>query len=156
MSFTANPFVVVLDANVLFPVRIRDVIFSFAKEGLFRARLTDMILAEWTRNLLRLRAELEASIRRQEALIREHFEECFVEGYEPLIAGLDLPDADDRHVLAAAIRSSAQVIVTENHKDFPAVVLVQYDVETLGADDFLANTYALFRRGAARTLRNMR
>lgn len=156
MSFTANPFVVVLDANVLFPVRIRDVIFSFAKEGLFRARLTDMILDEWTRNLLRLRPELEASIRRQEALIREHFEECFVEGYEPLIAGLDLPDVDDRHVLAAAIRSSAQVIVTENHKDFPAHILAQYDVETLGADDFLANTYALFRRGAARTLRNMR
>lgn len=156
MSFVANPFVVVLDANVLFPVRIRDVLFTFAKEGLFRARLTDAILDEWSRNLVRLRPELETSVRRQDALIREHFEECFVEGYEPLIAGLDLPDPDDRHVLAAAIRSSAQVIVTENHRDFPIDVLAQYDVETLGADDFLVNTYALFRRGAARALRHMR
>lgn len=156
MSFAANPFVVVLDANVLFPVRIRDVLFTFAKEGLFRARVTDAILDEWSRNLVRLRPDLEASVRRQDALIREQFEECFVEGYEPLIAGLELPDPDDRHVLAAAIRSSAQVIVTENHKDFPNDVLAQYDLETLGADDFLVNTYDLFRRGAARALRHMR
>ncbi|NBZ90126.1 PIN domain-containing protein, partial [Stagnihabitans tardus] len=122
MSFTANPFVVVLDANVLFPVRIRDVIFSFAKEGLFRARLTDMILAEWTRNLLRLRPELEVSIRRQEALIREHFEECFVEGYEPLIAGLDLPDVDDRHVLAAVIQivSTGEALMERRLSEIPS------------------------------------
>ena len=44
MSFVANPFVVVLDANVLFPFRTRDVLFTFAHEGLFRARLSDEIL----------------------------------------------------------------------------------------------------------------
>ena len=156
MSFAANPFVVVLDANVLFPVRIRDVLLTFAQEGMFRARLTDQIMDEWSRNLIRLRPELEASVRRQDALIREHFEECFVEGYEPLIEGLNLPDTNDRHVLAAAIRSSAQVIVTENHRDFPPERLAPYDIETLGADDMLANTYALFRQGGARALRKVR
>lgn len=156
MSFTANPFVVVLDANVLFPVRTRDVLLTFAQEGLFRARLTDQIMDEWSRNLIRLRPELEPSVRRQEALIKEHFEECFVDGYEPLIVGLELPDRNDRHVLAAAIRSSAQVIVTENHRDFPVEVLAPYDIETLGADDMLANTYGLFRQGGARALRRVR
>lgn len=156
MSFTANPFVVVLDANVLFPVRIRDVLLTLAQEGLFRARLTDQIMEEWSRNLIRLKPDLEDSVRKQDALIRRHFEECFVEGYEPLIAGLDLPDPNDRHVLAAAIRSSAQVIVTENHRDFPTEVLAQYDIETLGADDMLTNTYGLFRQGGARALRRVR
>ncbi len=156
MSFVANPFVVVLDANVLFPFRIRDVLFTFAQEGLFRARITDEILDEWTRNLIRLKPHLEASVRQQEQAIREHFEECFVDGYRPLVDGLDLPDPDDRHVLAAAIRSSAQVIVTENHRDFPAEKIAPYDVETLSADDMLANTYALFRQGGARALRKVR
>ncbi|NOX41464.1 MAG: PIN domain-containing protein [Alphaproteobacteria bacterium] len=67
-----------------------------------------------------------------------------VTGYAPLIPGLSLPDEDDRHVLAAAIKCSAQIIVTKNHKDFPSETLEEYGVETLGADDFLANTYDLF------------
>ena len=75
MSFVANPFVVVLDANVLFPFRVRDVLLTFAQDGLFRARITDEILDEWTRNLIRLKPNLEASVRAQEAAIRDHFEE---------------------------------------------------------------------------------
>lgn len=156
MSFVANPFVVVLDANVLFPFRVRDVLLTFAQDGLFRARITDKILDEWTRNLIRLKPHLEASVLEQEAAIRDHFDECFVSGYQPLIDGLELPDADDRHVLAAAIRCSAQVIVTENHRDFPAEILDEHGVETLGADDFLAGTYDLFPTQAARSLRRVR
>jgi hypothetical protein len=60
MSFVANPFVIVLDANVLFPFRVRDVLLTFAQEGLFRARFTDEILDEWARNLIRLKPHLEA------------------------------------------------------------------------------------------------
>lgn len=156
MSFFANPFVAVLDANVLFPFRARDVLLTFAQQGLFRARITDEILDEWTRNLIRLKPYLEDSVRAQERAIRENFEECFVEGYKPLIEGLNLPDPNDRHVLAAAIRCSAQVIVTENHKDFPPAWLAPYDVEALSADDMLANTYGLFRQGGARALREVR
>ncbi|MEP3785077.1 hypothetical protein [Ascidiaceihabitans sp.] len=62
----------------------------------------------------------------------------------------------DRHVLAAAIRCSAQVIVTENHKDFPFDVIEEHGVETLSAHDFLANTYDLFPPAAARSLRKVR
>ena len=156
MSFVANPFVVVLDANVLFPFRTRDVLLTFAQDGLFRARLTEDILDEWTRNLIRLKPHLEASVRAQEAAIKDHFEECLVSGYQPLIDGLALPDMDDRHVLAAAIRCSAQVIVTENHKDFPVNVIEEHGVETLSADDFLANTYDLFPAAAVRSLKKVR
>ena len=156
MSFVANPFVVVLDANVLFPFRVRDVLLTFAQDGLFRARITDEILDEWTRNLIRLKPHLEESVRAQETIIRDYFEECFVSGYQPLIEGLNLPDLDDRHVLAAAIRCSAQVIVTENQKDFPIEVMEEHGLETLSADDFLANTYDLFPGAAARSLRKVR
>lgn len=156
MSFVANPFVVILDANVLFPFRIRDVLFTFAQEGLFRAYLTDDIIDEWARSLIALKPHLSASVRQQETAIRSAFEEYFVTGHRPLVAGLSLPDPDDRHVLAAAIRCSAQVIVTENHRDFPSSVLDDYGIETLSADDFLANTFDLFPSGGTRALRNVR
>ncbi len=156
MSFVANPFLVVLDANVLFPFRIRDVLFTFAQEGLFQAYLTDDIMDEWTRNLIGLKPHLATSVRQQETAIRAAFDDCFVTGYRQLVPGLDLPDPDDRHVLAAAIQCSDQVIVTENHRDFPPKVLNKYGIETLGADDFLANTYDLFPSGGTRALRKVR
>lgn len=157
MSFVANPFVVVLDANVLFPFRIRDVLFTFAQEGLFRARLTEAIMEEWTENLIKLKPHLEKSVRQQEEAVRREFDECFVLGYQPLIEVLELPDENDRHVLAAAIKCSAQIIVTENHKDFPQGVLDKYGIEsTLGADDMLTNTFDLFPQRGARALRKVR
>lgn len=156
MSFVANPFVVILDANVLYPFRTRDVLLSFAQAGLFRARFTEEILDEWTYNLIKNKPQLESSVRRQEAAIRDTFDECFVTGYAPLIPGLSIPDKDDRHVLAAAIKCSAQIIVTETRKDFPAETLEEYGVETLSADDFLANTYDLFPKSGPRVLKQVR
>ncbi|SEK03746.1 hypothetical protein MAA5396_04309 [Marinovum algicola] len=156
MSIVANPFVVILDANVLFPFRVRDVLLTFAHEGLFRARFTDEIMAEWTENLIELKPSLEDSINSQARMIRQTFDECFVTGHMSLIEGLDMPDKDDRHVLAAAIRCSAQVIVTENKRDFPSGLLDDYDIQVLGADDMLVNTYELFPVEAARALGRVR
>jgi predicted nucleic acid-binding protein len=156
VSHIANPFVVVLDANVLYPFRMRDVLFTFAQQGLFRARFTKDIIDEWTRSLIENKPELEASVRQQADAVSEAFEECFVEGYAPLIEGLHLPDNDDRHVLAAAIKCSAQIIVTENRRDFPAEILDQYEIEALGAYDALANTFDLFPMEGARALRTVR
>lgn len=156
MSIVANPFVVILDANVLFPFRVRDVLLTFAHDGLFRARFTEEIMTEWTHNLLELKPCLKDSIKSQVDMIRHTFDECFVTGHMALIDGLEMPDRDDRHVLAAAIRCSAQVIVTENKRDFPPDLLEEYDIEVLGADEMLVNTYELFPVEAARALGKVR
>ena len=156
MSHIANPFVILLDANVMYPFRTRDVLFTFAQQGLFRARFTEQIIDEWTGCLIRTKPDLEASVTEQAAAVCEVFHECFVTGYEPLIEGLELPDPDDRHVLAAAIKCSAQIIVTENLKDFPSEALEEHGIEVLGADDVLANTFDLFKIESARALRTVR
>ncbi len=156
MSHVANPFVVLLDANVLYPFRKRDILLTFAEQGLFRARFSDEILAEWTRNLIADKPSLEHSINQQLEAIRDNFEECLITGYQPLIAELELPDQDDRHVLAAAIKCSAQVIVTENKKDFPKSVLEPFGIEALGADDVLTHTFSLFPIEGSKALRTVR
>ena len=56
---------------------------------------------------------------------------------ESLIPALNLPDPDDRHVLAAAVRCGAQVIVTANLADFPAASLAPYDIEAQHPDEFV-------------------
>ena len=69
--------------------------------------------------------------------------DAMVTGHEALIEGLHLPDPNDRHVLAAAIRAGAQLIVTFNQKDFPDAALATYGIEALHPDDFLAQQFDL-------------
>lgn len=156
MNPVADRFVAVLDANVLFPFRKRDALLSFYDAGLFRARWTDAILDEWTRNLLARRPDLESSVRSQEKVMRAHFPEARVTGYEPLIDAVVLPDPDDRHVVAAAIRCGAQHIVTENLADFPARALAALDVEAIGADAFLTGCFDLYPADALVALQRLR
>lgn len=130
-------FVVLLDACVLYPAPLRDLLLRLATTGLFAAKWTDEIHDEWTRNLLSNRPELEEQITRTRALIDNAVPDCLVTNYEPLVSNLTLPDPDDRHVLAAAIRSGAQIIVTFNLKDFPEDVLSAYDIEPMHPDVFI-------------------
>lgn len=74
--------------------------------------------------------------------MNEAVRDCLVTGYEDLIDSLSLPDPADRHVLAAAIRVGAEVIVTHNLKDFPEA-LARYDIEALHPDDFLVGLFDL-------------
>jgi len=84
-------------------------------------------------------------------LMDQHATDALVTGYEELIDGLHLPDPDDRHVLAAAIRGRADVIVTCNLKDFPAGALKSYGIEAQHPDEFLLNLLRpRVRRGRAR------
>jgi hypothetical protein len=84
------------------------------------------------------------------------FPEAIVEGYEHLIPALALPDENDRHVLAAAIRAGAQHIITENLRDFPIDALDIYGIEAVSADQFLSSTYELYPSEATAALRKMR
>lgn len=131
-------FTVVYDACVLYPAPLRDLLMRLALTDLFRARWTSQIHDEWTRNVLKDRQDLtREQLQRTCDLMDSHVRDCLVEGYDHIVPTLDLPDADDRHVLAAAIQAHAEVIVTFNLKDFPATLLEKYGLEAQHPDDFI-------------------
>src|SRR5438270_9183993 len=107
-----------LDACVLYPAHLRDLLLSMALTDLFRVRWTDRIHEEWIRNLVAAGHDAE-KLARTRRLMNEAVPDCLIEGYESLIETLKLPDPDDRHVLAAAITGGVDVIVTANLKHFP-------------------------------------
>lgn len=124
------PFVVIYDACVLYPARLRDLLIRIARTGIVRARWTGEILDECFRSILESRPDLdEAALKRTRELMMKAVPDCMVTGYQDLIEGLTLPDEDDRHVVAAAIRTSAQAIVTLNLDDFPSDVLGSLGIE---------------------------
>lgn len=156
MSNVSDRFVVVLDANVLYPFRVRDALLRFAEAGLFRARWSQKILDEMTRNLLAKKPHLQESIDSQISAMNEAFPESCVKGEDDLISSLDLPDKDDRHVLATAILSGAEHIITENLKDFPSEYLQRFGITAVSADDFLSSTFELYPAEALAEMRTMR
>ena len=130
-------YTVVFDANVLYPAPLRDLLMRLAMEDVFLARWTDRIHDEWIRNVLRHRPDLMVEqLHRTRDLMNAHVRDCLVTNYEPLIDALELPDVDDRHVLAAAIKAQAQAIVTVNLSDFPLEKLEPLGIEPLYPDDF--------------------
>ncbi len=136
-------FVVLLDANVLYPAPLRDLLVTLSTTGMYAAKWTDHIHDEWTRNLIAKRPELVVPVERTRQLMNEKVPDSLVTGYESIIDGLELPDPDDRHVLAAAIRCSAQIIVTFNLKDFPQEKLDQYGIEAMHPDEFIDYQFCL-------------
>lgn len=134
--------VVVYDANVLYPSTLRDVLIRVGLARLVQPKWTDRILDEVFRNLRANRPDLDpARLDRTRRLMNDAIRDVTVTGYEQLIDQLDLPDADDRHVLAAAIHAEAQVIITFNLRDFPADRLSVWGVEAQHPDDFLTTLY---------------
>lgn len=115
-----------------------------ALSGRFRARWSAGIHDEWTRNLLRNRPDLtREQLDRTVAHMNAAIPDAVVTEHEPLIAGLTLPDPDDRHVLAAAIRCNASVIVTSNEADFPAAALARFGIEAQHPDEFVGYLFDL-------------
>ena len=147
------PFVVVYDACVLYPFHLRDLLVRLAASGLVQAKWTDEILDECFGAILANRPDLDAArLERTRQLMCTAVRDCLVTGYEPLIVGLDLPDPDDRHVLAAALRCNAQVVVTWNLRDFPASTLDRFDVEAQSPDRFLQHLVDLAPARVAQVL----
>lgn len=117
---------------------------ELAAGGLFRAKWTDRIHSEWIQSLLEDRADLTLEqLERTRDLMNRAVPDCLVQGYDQLIAGLQLPDEDDRHVLAAAIASSSDAIITFNLKDFPSDILAPLAIEPMHPDDFLFHQFGL-------------
>ena len=109
-----------------------------ALTDLFRARWTETIHEEWMRNVRKDYPDItQAQVERIRDLMNAHVRDCLVTGYEDLIPSLNLPDPDDRHVLAAAIRAGADVIITANQADFPLAELSKYGIEPQHPDEFI-------------------
>lgn len=137
-------FVAVYDACVLYPAPLRDLLMHLAISDLFRARWTARIHDEWMRNLLASRPDLScAQLERTRELMDASVPDCLVTGYESLEAGLTLPDADDRHVLAAAILCRAGTIVTFNLKDFPTKTLAPFGITAQHPDEFIEHAFGI-------------
>jgi predicted nucleic acid-binding protein len=136
-------FLVVLDACVLLPAPLRDTLLRLAEEPrLFVPRWSDEIMAETSRNLecrVGLSPQKTAYLVTQ---LRTHFADAWVTGYEPLIDRMT-NHPKDRHVLAAAVRCGASVIVTYNKRDFPASATEPWGVDVLGPGTFLKYQYDL-------------
>jgi predicted nucleic acid-binding protein len=151
----ADRFTVVIDTDVLLSALSRNVVLSLAEEGFFRPRWSETTLAEFETTFARLYGDPETA-RRQRRNIEDAFPEGVVCNSMGLIAGLTLPDANDRHVLAAAIKTRASVIVTNNRKDFPKEALAVHEIEPIGVDDFVVDCIDLKGAEAVAALRKMR
>jgi len=124
-----------------------------ASAGIFSARWSDEVLTEWTRNLLFNRPDLKPErLVRTIAEMNRAIPDAIVTNYETFIPTLNLPDADDRHVLAAAITSSCDIILTLNLKDFPTEQLPEGMV-AMAPDRFLSQ---LFDHNSASLLQVMK
>lgn len=150
MSFT-----VIYDACVLYPAPLRDLLIRVANTGLVRARWSADILDECFRNILKNRPDLtDMQLRRTRNLMNDAIEDVEVSGYKPLIDSVILPDPNDRHVVAAAIKAGAQAIVTFNRKDFPQPALQAFDMEALSPDDFALDLLDLKRSCVEEVIRS--
>ncbi|MFA0141326.1 PIN domain-containing protein [Vibrio kanaloae] len=137
-------YTVILDACVMYPAPLRSYLMYLANTGLFRARWTEQIHDEWTRNLLKNRPEINAEqLQRTRQLMNANVPDCLIEGHESLIDGLTLPDVDDRHVVAAAIKGQAESIITFNLKDFPSCELEPLGLTAIHPDEFLCDMFEL-------------
>ena len=142
--------IALLDANVLYPAPLRDFLLRLAEADLFLPKWSDEIHNEWTRNLLKNRPDLKTTQLEKTCQAMDNaFQGANVKGFKSLIIQLDLPDKDDRHVLAAAIKSKAHVILTFNKKDFPAKSVKPYSIDIKGPDEFVVS---LFKSNAPKVL----
>ena len=124
---------------------------------LFKAKWTADIHREWIEALLRNEPHRDrGALERTRDLMDKATRDCLVTGYEPLIPSLDLPDPDDRHVLAAAIVGRCDAIVTQNLKDFPAEKLDPFGIEAQHPDDFFCNQLSLAPGLVCSALRKVR
>lgn len=139
---TSGNFTVLYDACVLFSAPLRDLLMTLAAENLFKAKWTEDIHDEWIRNLLIRRPDIDPlKLQRIKLLMNLAVPDSLIprSKYHALISSLKLPDPGDRHVLAAAIASGAELIITFNTKDFPKAVLEKYHLSAKTPDNFVSD-----------------
>lgn len=152
----ASRYTALLDANVLFPKLQCDALLSLAHAGLYAAKWTADIEREWLQARNAKFPHSAAQNQRKAEAMAEAIPDCMVQGYDAFVACLELPDPDDRHVLAAAIVGHADAIVTNNVADFPLSVLQRHGIDRQTPDQFIVNQLTLHPPAALDALRKMR
>jgi hypothetical protein len=137
-----EPSVAVFDACILYPFHLRNILVQAAVDRLVEPRWTNEIHDEWTRNLaVGPRALPMARLQNTRWLVNNAFPRAMVTGYENHIAAVNLPDPDDRHVVAAGIAAGASLILTWNLRHFPAKELQKFGLRRETPDHFLSCLY---------------
>lgn len=131
-------FTCVLDTNVIYPIEIRDILLWFAHYHLYTPKWSQHIFDEWA-NVMERRGIAREEIKKRVDRVNHAFPDALVRHYESLIPMLDLPDEKDKHVLAAAIKVNAHIIVTDNLKHFPTDYLASFGLMPRGSDDFVTD-----------------
>lgn len=158
----ANRFTVLVDACSLVDVLGRNLLLSLAQADFFRVRWSATILEETEKALAEIFQSrgydnAASTAKRARTAMEEAFEDATVSGFERFTPCLsDIPDPGDAHVIAAAIKTRASVIVTENQKHFPSPLLEPLDLEAKSADAFIADTIGLDTGRAVAAIRKMR
>lgn len=151
-------YTALLDACVLYPLAMTDALMSLATAGFFAAKWTIRIEDEWIGALERQRPDLAGrlNVRRDDMRGAVPDWEVPESAWTTLIRGIDLPDPNDAHVLAAAIAGHADCIVTSNLRDFPSSVLQPYGIEAIDPDTFILNQWDLDPVNAITAFKHMR
>jgi predicted nucleic acid-binding protein len=145
-------FVALLDANVLYPVWLRDALLRVAQTEVFQVRWSEEILGEAARNIKADRPDLDpAIIDRSFDDMRQSFDDAMVTGYQALVPVMG-NHSKDRHVLAAAIVGRADLIVTKNLVHFPDRALNPYGIDAQHPDEFLCNQWDLDEEAVAEAI----
>lgn len=127
----------VLDACVLYPTVLREILLGVAARGLYEPLWSDRILREWTRATAKLGPAAVAIAEGEAVVVRSAFPRATVREQPNIEARLSLPDPNDLHVLAVAIAGHADAIVTFNAQDFPRPVLADEGIDRRDPDGFL-------------------
>ncbi|WP_315703391.1 MULTISPECIES: PIN domain-containing protein [unclassified Bradyrhizobium] len=158
----ANRFTAFVDACTLVSMLRRNLLLTLAEAEFFRLRWSGEVLDETQKALEEIHQkrgfqDAVARAARARVSMETAFEDAMVDGYDHLLPlAAELPDKDDAHVLAAAVKTQASMIVTENLKDFPSKILSALNVEAKSADEFIADTIALDPGRAVAAIRQMR
>lgn len=127
----------VLDACVLYPTVLREILLGAARAGLYEPLWSERILREWVLAAARIAPDARGIAEAEAALARAEFPRAMAPARAEIEARLTLPDPGDIHVLAAAIAAHADGVVTFNAKDFPRPVLAEWGIERRDPDGFL-------------------
>jgi len=151
-------YTALLDACVLHALATADALMSLASAGLYAAKRSRTIEAEWIASIEARRPDLQGRLAYRRDQMREAVPDWEVEerAWQSLAGGLKLPDPDDVHVLAAALAGHADCIVTANLRDFPSEVVSPLGIEVIHPDQFIVAQWDLDQLVAVAAFKRMR